>query len=31
MRRGAAAVFHAGEVLDVKTASEHGRTMKMNL
>lgn len=28
---GAVAAFHATEVLDVKIASEHGRTMKMNL
>lgn len=31
VRHGAAAVFHAREALDVKTASEHGRTMQMNL
>lgn len=31
MRHGAAAVFHAREMLDVKIASEQGRTMKMNL
>lgn len=31
VRHGAAAVFDAREVLDVKIASEHGGTMKMNL